>query len=99
MIVPPHLLVIPAPITDKPLHPADGAPLDLEGHRLDRLAFQFAALPHHRVEAMRTGLTPTKTVVKGGLELPQFLHKPGHIVRHDVKVGHGTSFIYGPTGW
>jgi len=99
MIVPPHLLFIPAPVTDKPLHPADGAPFDLESHWLDRLAFQFAELTHHIVEEMRTWLTPDKTVVKGCLELPQFLHEPGHIARNDVKVRNGKSFICGPTGW
>src|SRR5215510_11656753 len=73
MIVPPHLLLIPAPITDKPLQPPNGASLDLEGHGLDRLACQLTELADHIVKEMDTRLTAGKTVVKGGLELPEFL--------------------------
>jgi hypothetical protein len=64
LVVPSHLLLIPGDITDKPLHPTDGAPLDLEGHRLDRLAFELAELAHHIIEEMRAWLTARKTVVE-----------------------------------
>jgi hypothetical protein len=35
MVVPHHLFLIPPHITDEPLQPADGAPLNLEGHWLN----------------------------------------------------------------
>src|SRR5262245_54973708 len=36
MVRPPHRFLLPGHVTEKPLPPADGAPLDMEGHRLDR---------------------------------------------------------------
>src|SRR5262249_43081122 len=97
MIVPPHLLLIPAPITDKPLQPPNGASLDLECHGLDRLAFQLTELANHIVKEMDTRLTAGKTVVKGGLELPEFLCESLHIAGHHIK--YGKAFTGGPTGW
>src|SRR5215510_11942666 len=99
MVVPPHLLLIPGHITDKPLQPTDGAPLDLEGHRLDRLAFELAELAHHIVEEMGARLTAGKTVVEGRLKLPQCLHEPFHIAGNDIKRGDGKCFAGSPTGW
>src|SRR4029434_2498701 len=64
MVVPPHLCLIPVHITDKPLQPPDGAPFDVEGHGLDRLAFELTALAHHIVEEMGTGLTACKAIVE-----------------------------------
>src|SRR5207245_11357975 len=69
MVVPQHLLLIPDHITDKPLHPADGAPLDLEAPRLNRLAFELAELAHHIVEEIGARVTACTTVVKSRLEL------------------------------
>src|SRR2546423_206307 len=99
MIVPPHLLLIPGDITDKPLHPTDGTPLDLKGHRLDRLAFELAELAHHIVEEMSAWLTAGKTVVEGRLKRPKFPHEPFHIARYEVKRGNSKAFAAGPTGW
>src|SRR5262249_6353027 len=82
---------------EKPLQPSNGAPLDLECHGLDRLAFQLAELTDHRVKEMSARLTADKTVVKGGLELPQFLHEPFHITGDEVKRGNGKAFAAGPT--
>src|SRR5207249_5536976 len=65
MVIPHHLLLIPAHITDKPLQPTDSAPFDVEGHRLNRLAFELAQLAHHIVKEMGTRLTACKTIVKG----------------------------------
>src|SRR5262249_6317629 len=73
MVVPPHLLLIPAHITDKPLQPADGTPLDLEGHGLNRFPFEPTQLAYHIVEEMGARLAASKTVVKSRLELPQFI--------------------------
>jgi hypothetical protein len=99
MVVPPHLLLIPDHITEQPLHPTAAPPLDVEGHRLDRLAFERTQLPHHRVEAMGPRLTTGKTVMEGRLKLPQFLYEPFHIAGYDLKRRHGKSFAVGPTGW
>src|SRR5262249_47241880 len=99
MVVPPHLLFIPASITDEPLHPTDGAPLDREGYGLDRLAFELTQLAHHIVGEMGTRLTAGKTVVEDRLKLPQFLHEPFHILGDDLKRGHGKAFALGLTGW
>ena len=99
MIVPPHLFLIPDDITDKALQSTDRAALHLEGHGLDRLAFQLTELPHHIVKEMGPRLTAGKTVVKGGLELPQFLHEPFHIAGDEVKGGNGKAFTADPTGW
>src|SRR5712691_5305323 len=75
MGVPHHLLLIPPHITDEPLHPSDGAPLNLEGHRLNRFTFKLAELAHHIVKEMGARLTAGETVVKGRLESPQVLHE------------------------
>jgi hypothetical protein len=99
MRVPPHLCLIPAHSADKPLPPPDGAPLDLESHRLNRLAFQLTALTNHIVKEMPARLTACKTVVQGGLKLPEFLHEAFHIAGDEVKRGNGKSFAAGPTGW
>jgi hypothetical protein len=99
MVVPHHLLFIPDHITDKALHPPDGAALHLEGHGLDGLAFQLTELPYHIVKEMDTRLTACKTVVKGGLELPEFLYESLHIAGDDIKRGNGKAFTCGPTGW
>src|SRR5262249_18497745 len=99
MIVPPHLCLIPDDITDKALQSTDRAALHLEGHGLDGVAFQLTELPHHRVKEMGPRLTAGKTVVKGGLELPQFLHEPSHIAGDEVKGGNGKAFTADPTGW
>src|SRR4030095_9739136 len=85
VVVPEHLLLIPDDITEKPLHPTDGAPLDVESHGLDRLAFELTQLAHHIVEEIGTRLTPCKTIVEDGLERPEFLREPFHIPRADVK--------------
>src|SRR5262249_24837724 len=99
MIVPPHLFLIPDDITDKALQAPDRAALHLEGHGLDRLAFQLTELPDHIIKEMPTRLTAGKTVVKGGLERPQFLHEPCHIAGDEVKGGNGKAFTAAPTGW
>src|SRR5262249_27342119 len=67
MIVPPHLFLIPDDITDKPLQPPDGAPLDLEGHRLDRLAFELTELTNHIVKEMHAWLTAGGQEVMNGV--------------------------------
>jgi hypothetical protein len=92
-------LLIPGHITEKPLQPTDGAPLDLQGHGLDRLAFELAELAHHIVEEMGARLTAGKTVVEGRLKRPQFLHEPFHIAGDEVKRGNGKAFTAGPTSW
>jgi hypothetical protein len=48
---------------------------------------------------MDTRLTAGKTVVKGGLELPEFLHESLHIAGHHIKCGNGKAFTGGSTGW
>jgi hypothetical protein len=73
MVIPPHLFLIPVHLTDKPLQPTDGPPFDVEGHGLNRLAFEPTQLAHHIVEEMGARLTACKTVVKSRLELPQFI--------------------------
>src|SRR5262245_45964665 len=99
MVIPPHLVLIPDDITEKALQSTDRAALHLEGHGLDRLAFQLTALPHHLVKAMGPRLTAGKTVVKGGLKRPQFFHAPFHSAGDEVKGGNGKAFAAGPTGW
>jgi hypothetical protein len=51
------------------------------------------------IEEMRPRLTAGKTVVKGGLELPQFVHEAFHITGDEVKGGNGKSIPIGPAGW
>ena len=48
---------------------------------------------------MGARLTAPKTVVKGGLELPEFVHEAFHIAGYQVKRGHGKTCAFGPTGW
>ena len=45
--------LIPAYSTDKELQPPDGTPLNVEGHRLNRLALQRTQLAYHMIEKMR----------------------------------------------
>jgi hypothetical protein len=99
MVIPQHLLLIPPDITDKPLEPTDRPPFDMEGHGLNRLAFELAELANHIVKEMGPWLTARKTVVKGGLERPQFVHEAFHITRDEVKRGNGKFITIGPTGW
>src|SRR5215813_5675900 len=99
MVIPLHLFLIPVHITDEPLQPTDGTPFDVEGHGLDGLAFELTELAHHIVKEMGARLTTGKTVVKGGLELPQCFHEPFHIAGDKVKRGNGKAFAAGPTGW
>jgi hypothetical protein len=44
-------------------------------------------------------LTAGKTIVKGGLELPQFVQEAFHIAGNEVKCGNGKSLTLGPTSW
>src|SRR5262249_47129653 len=99
MIGPPHVLLIPDHITQKALQPPDGPALHVEGHGLDRLPLEWAQLAHHIIEEMGARLTPGKTVVKGGLEFPEFLQEPLYIGGGEVKGGNRKAFIVGPTGW
>jgi hypothetical protein len=71
----------------------------MEGHGLNRLAFELAALADHIVKEMGSRLTASKTVVKGGLECPQFVHEAFHITGKDVKCGNGKFTTIGPTDW
>ena len=77
----------------------DSAPLHLEGQRLDGLPFQRAQLTDHIIKEMGTWFTAGKTVVKGCLDLPQFLQEPFHIAADEVKGGNGKCFARSPTGW
>jgi hypothetical protein len=77
----------------------DGTPFDMEGHRLDRRAFELAELTHHRVEEMSARLTACKTVVEGRRKLPEFLQELFHIAGNNIKRGDGKSFACSPTGW
>jgi hypothetical protein len=99
MVIPQHLLLIPRNIAEKPLQPADCPPSDTEGHRLNRFPFERTQLADHIVKKMRPRLTPGKTVVKGGLELPQFVHEAFHIAGHEIKRRDGKALMIGPTGW
>src|SRR5262249_25276768 len=99
MVVPPHLLLIPVHITDKPLQPTDAARFDRRGNGLVRLALELAELAHNRVKERGARLTAGKTVVEGRLKRPQFLHDPFHIAGDEVKRGNGKAFTAGPTRW
>jgi len=99
MLVPLPLLLIPAPSTAAPRHPTDGAPLDLEGHGLERLAGALTSLAHPRVEAMAPRRTAGQTVVDGRLQRPPCLHAPFHIAGDNIQRGHGPAFAGSPTGW
>jgi hypothetical protein len=70
----------------------------VEGHGLNRLAFELTALAHHIVEEMGPWLTAGKAVVESRLKLPQFLHASFHIAGYEVKRGNGKAFAIGPTG-
>jgi hypothetical protein len=48
---------------------------------------------------MFSRLTPRKTIVEGGLELPQFVHEPFNIAGYQVKRRDGKSLAFGSTGW
>src|SRR6185295_20405194 len=99
MVRPPHGLLVPGYITHKPLQPADRPALDVEGHWLDRLPGERTQLAHHIIEEMGARLTPGKTVMKVGLELPEFLQQPCHVGRGQVTGGNRKTFTGGPTGW
>jgi hypothetical protein len=71
----------------------------MQGHRLNRLAFELAQLTHHRVKKLGARFTAAKTVVKGGLELPQVVHEAFHVTADNVKRGNGKTLTFGPTGW
>src|SRR5215470_15327429 len=60
MVVPQHVLVIPGDITDEPLQSTHRAPLNVEGHRLDRFTFEGAALADQIVKEMGARLTAAK---------------------------------------
>jgi len=42
------------------------------------LRLEFAALAHHIIKEMLSGLTARKTVVEGRLERSEFVHEPLH---------------------
>ena len=63
-------------------------------HGLDGFAFELTELAHHIIEEMRTRLTACKTVMKGGLELPQFAHEAFHITGTRSNVG-----MVNPSHW
>jgi hypothetical protein len=84
---------------DKPLQPTDRAARDLESHWLNELPSQLTQLAYHIVKEMGTRLTAGKAVVKGLLELPQFLQDPLHIAGDKVKHGNGKFFAGSPTLW
>jgi hypothetical protein len=86
-------------ITKEPLQPTHRPALDVEGHGLNRLAFQWAQLAYHIIEEMCARFTPGKTIVESGLELPQFLQKPFYIAGYYVKRGNGVGGTFRATGW
>ena len=85
--------------SDKPLQSAARPSFDVESHRLDRLPFARAQLAYHVIEEMGARLSPGKTVMKVGLELPEFLQEPFYIRRGQVKGGNRKASASGPTGW
>jgi hypothetical protein len=99
MVIPQHLFLIPAPITDKSLQATDRPPRDMEGHRLNRLAFELTQLANHVVKELRPRLTAAKTVVKGRLELPQFIQEAFHITGDNVKHRNSKALTISPTSW
>jgi hypothetical protein len=91
------MLFIPGDFTEEPLQPTDAASRDPEGHRLNRLAFQWAQLADHIIKEMGARLTPGKTVVKEALELLQFVCQLGYITGSEIKGGNGQPVAFRPT--
>jgi hypothetical protein len=79
MIIPQQLFLIPHRLTQKALQAADTAPLDGKSHRLNRFPGQGAVLPHHVIQAMPAGFTPSKTIMEDTLELLSLVREAFHI--------------------
>jgi hypothetical protein len=92
-----HLDLIPRNIADKALHPTDGTPLDLQGHRFDGFAFQGTELAHHIVEKLVPRFLADKTRPKGGVEPTEFIHKRVNIAACERKLGNGKRLVCRPT--
>src|SRR5215471_9465869 len=99
MIRPPHVLLLPGDLTEKPLQPTDAPSGNPEGHGLDRLACQWTPLAHHRIKEMSARLTPRKTVVKEAWELLECVGEPGHIPGGELKGENRTLVACRPTCW
>jgi hypothetical protein len=66
---------------------------------LNGFVFQWAELAYHRVKEMSARLTSRKTIVRGRLEFPPFVHESFYVAGDNVKRGNGIGGLVGPTGW
>jgi hypothetical protein len=57
------------------LHASDIARFDLNSHRPDRFAFERAALPNHRAQALLTRFTAPEAVAESAMKGLQFLQE------------------------
>ena len=87
MIVPPHLLLIPHGLTEKALQAPDATPLDSQRHWLNGFPGQGAVLPHHVIQEMPAGFTPSKTIMEDTLELLSLVYEAFNITDLHVKGG------------
>src|SRR5262245_40694982 len=85
MVGPAQLLVIPRRLAHKALQAADLAPLYVAGHRLNGFAGQRTTLADHIVLKVAPRFAAGKAIMKEALELLEFLQKPCHIGRMQVK--------------
>src|SRR5918992_1553013 len=97
VVLPPHLIFVPHPITDKALHATDVGVHDLDGHRLNGFALEGTELAHHVVEKMLTRLTSGKTVMACGLERAKLIHEPFYIAGEYLERGNSNSAAFSPT--
>ncbi len=72
-------------------------PFDLEGHGLDRFAFEFTELADHVVKEMLTGLAAQKTMPELLLEGLEFVQESVDIMGGKIKRGDGEQLAFGPT--
>src|SRR3954469_16369549 len=91
-----HRVLIPPIIAHEALHAPHVAPVDMEGHGLNGLAFQGTALADHGVEEMFAGLTPRKTPPELVMERLEFVKKSLNITRGESKLREGEPLAFGP---
>src|SRR5262249_1141992 len=87
MIMPPHLLLLPDRLTQQALPAAETAPRDGKSHRLQRFPGKAAVLPHHVIQEMPAGFTPSTTIMEDTLELLSLVPAAFNITDLHVKGG------------
>ena len=81
-----HPWLISGDVAEPTLHRSHATNVDLQGNRLNRLAFERAELPHRVVKEMVPRLAPPKALPEGCMKGTEFVAEPLDLTEADIKL-------------